>query len=179
MLTHLSDSLSLSLSLSVLFFCFFSQVIVDVIHKTRITGEKMCGRVTIPIKELLVGVYVQKWYPVMYGKAPRSTQVGEIFLKLLLHKEGLTKEQRAATIGANLQQLKGVPKGFAENQSEGNTSSTPATVVVASNGGGGGGTTSTMNTQSQIDMEMRLQAMEKTIAQVASMMESVVERMSK
>ena len=134
---------------------------------------------TIPIKELLVGVYVQKWYPVMYSKAPRSTQVGEIFLKLLLHKEGLTKEQRAATIGANLQQLKGVPKGFAENQSEGNTSSTPATVVVASNGGGGGGTTSTMNTQSQIDMEMRLQAMEKTIAQVASMMDSVVERMSK
>ena len=64
--------------------------------------------------------------------------------------------------------------------SAGNASNMAATTaVVASGGGGGGGGASTMNKHCLQSMEMRLQAMEKSIAQVASMMESVVERMSK
>ena len=182
-------------------FFSLSKVVVDVIHKHRITGEKSVGRVVVPITDMKHGVYEQKWHPVMYGKGTRTTKVGEIFLKILLHKEGLTKEQRRSSIQSNMTDLKTQPDDYDGNNSEsghakpwnkipngGSTASPPSPRSRSSSsgsggsggggggGGGGDGSGGGSSLQMQIELETRLIAMEKSIAQVTEMMSNVVER---
>jgi hypothetical protein len=160
-------------------FCL-SQVVLDVVHKHRITGEKSCGRVSVPIADMKHGVYEQKWYPVQYGKGTRTSKVGEIFLKILLHTEGLTKEERRNSIRENMEDL--------QSSRDSNSSTPPGSP------GRGPQTTSSMQNvpnaqnmkkqsaatlQVQIDLETRLQAMERSMAQVTQMMANVVEKVGR
>ena len=159
------------------------------IHKNRITGEKSCGRVLIDIKDMKHGVYEQKWHDVLYGKKGRGTKVGQIFLKVLLHKEGLTKEQRRSSIMANMEDLasssdsvnppgspgaaekpwRKIPGGGSTVNSGAPNSSSNENAVQSN-------PSSIQSMELQIDLETRLQAMEKNMAQVAQMMANVVER---
>jgi hypothetical protein len=122
------------------------------------------------------GIYEQKWYPVMYGKGTRSSKVGEIFLKLLLHKEGLTKEQRRSSIQSNMASLK--EKSASESGKTSRETKNITQQVVASNNTGSVNTDSVNNLQSQIELETRLIGMEKSIAQVTEMMANIVERLA-
>ena len=174
---------------------------LEVVHKSRIHGEKVCGHLEIPIQSLKHGVYDAEWHDVFSGKGSKKVKVGQIFLKLLLHKEGLSKEQRRASISMNIQDLHGnKPTGMLASPGDKTADSGAAAIAkrpwrkkaVPKDTGGSTAEGSTVSTASTnitqlregessgaIEAEVRLGELERSMAEVLRMMKDVSEAVTR
>ncbi len=166
---------------------------LEVVHKSRIHGEKVCGHLEIPIQSLKHGVYDAKWHDVYTGKGSKKVKVGEIFLKLLLHKEGLSKEQRRASISMNMKDLNiggaagqlAPPGGKTADSAAAANAKRPWRKKAVPQGTGrsaAGGSTATAapaGASGTIEAEVRLGELERSMAEVLRMMKDVSESVTR
>jgi hypothetical protein len=159
-------------------------VVIEIIHKHRITGEKVEGVIKLPISTLKHGVYEGGWHDVFAPSKGKNAgkKIGQINVRLLLHKEGLSKEQRRTTITKNMLDLDSSTNSLSDSagSNSGGASkneSSVGTVVAASKtqGGGGGGAP----TQAQIEAEARLARLETELARAVQMMSDVAEAVAR
>lgn len=159
-------------------------VVIEVIHKHRITGEKVEGVIKLPISTLKHGEYSGGWHDVLALSKGKNAgkKIGQLNVRLLLHKEGLSKEQRRSTITKNLLDLDSSTNSLSDSAGSNSggaskNNSSVGTVAAASKtqGGGGGGAP----TQANIEAEARLVRLETELARVVQMMSDVAEAMSR
>ena len=156
------------------------EVGIEIVHKHRITGEKVEGIVKLPITNLKHGVYAGGWQDVYIPAkgSEKGKKVGEIHVRMLLHKEGLTKEQRRSTITQNMEELTSSSNSLsdsADSRSSGarRGSFTSGTTRKES------GEISSIPSQSTIEAEARLTRLESELARAVQMMADVAEAVAK
>ena len=165
------------------------QVVIEIIHKHRITGEKVEGIIKVPISDLKHGEYTGGWHDVfssVKGKKKdkeHGKKIGELSARLLLHKEGLSKEQRRNTITKNIKDLDSVTSTMSNSEglnlavaskTQEDWRGAPVAVSTTQSVAGGG-----QPTQLQIEAEARLTRLEQELARAVEMMSNVAEAVAK
>lgn len=161
-------------------------VLIEIVHKHRLTGEKVEGVIKVPLSSLKHGEYAGGWrdvyVPTKGNKSP-GKKIGELYARLLLHKEGLSKEQRRSTITQNMLDLDGSSNSLSDSSgsNSGGASKTndwrgtAAATSKTQDGGSSGGAPS----QAQIEAEARLARLETELARAVQMMSDVAESVAK
>ena len=157
-------------------------VVVEIIHKHRLTGEKVEGVIKLPVSTLKHGEYTGGWHDVYApskgsDKEENGKKIGQLNCRLLLHREGLSKEQRRSTIMKNITDLDsstGSNSGTASKTPDWRDTATAASKTNAISDGGGG-----VPSQAEINAEARLTRLETELARAVQMMSDVAEAVSK